>query len=588
MSFPQFIRFIEGVFYQPDPNRVFETYLFNFDIIETSTVPKPDLFKAFQMPIALYRILIQLRAVEPKPRSQATELRQKVLSKKVTSKQEQLFNENKLREIAFAEQLGSELDTLVQKMPIVTQVSCTRTNSVNQLMEPEYEQLFNWDVKIDSQSIFDAILLEAVGDFSCFDLKQIIKILTTSRCMHVWQLTGCLPFNISRRDPDHLLSTLYEDFPACFKVGGVVHEESSLYTVPQPPVRTPTVLTKTTEEAELADAEEIQGQITLDTGNLVVMKSQLEQRAQIELQALLMDGSTIEVTRVEAGASKHELLLSFVLSGENALKALKQLNEKPPDMVAGATVIIPDIPEDSDFLACFRCEQSLSELLLEEVQLDTAEDELQQEEQAEGREIPDPEEEAPAPAPTRRQIDWDTISDDPTTQYQSSEYSSDETEDEYKDLYFHERKQIPGLEPLPGFRESSESTSVFACRAASRSDPADSSVGSVELLRSSRQDTSMIEGSDAEAPTFGRRERPRRQDDTDATEVTDSDSLGRRKTSGVPGLEPLSESQFTESEPRKAAGGTESRKIYVDGQWVEVEVDLERDSTSTHNELPPM
>ena len=88
--------------------------------------------------------------------------------------------------------------------------------------------------------------------------------------MHVWQLTGCLPFNISRRDPDHPLSTLYEDFPACFKVtahcstvqhfmrcvkvGGVVHKESCLSTVPQPPVRTPTVLTTTTEEAELADA----------------------------------------------------------------------------------------------------------------------------------------------------------------------------------------------------------------------------------------------------------------------------------------------------------------------------------------------
>ena len=80
-----------------------------------------------------------------------------------TSKQEQEFNENKLREIAFAEkvfgallvhcgcasdccQLGLELDQLVQKMPIVTQVSCTRTNSVNQLVEADYEQLFNWDV----------------------------------------------------------------------------------------------------------------------------------------------------------------------------------------------------------------------------------------------------------------------------------------------------------------------------------------------------------------------------------------------------------------------------------------------------------
>lgn len=345
------------------------------------------------------------------------------------------------------------------------------------------------------------------------------------------------------------------------------------------------MLTTTTEETELADAYEIQGQITLDTGNLIIMKSQLEQRAQIELQALLMEGSTIEVTGVEAGASKHELLLNFVLSGESALRALKQLTKKPPEMVAGATVIMKDTPEDSGFLACFRCEESLSEMPEEEEQLETAEEEQQQEDQAEG-ETPDPQEEAPAPAPARRQIDWDTISDDPTTQYQSSEYSSDETDDEYKDLYFHERKQVPGLEPLPGFSGSSESGSAFACRAASRSDPADSSIGSVELLRSSQQDTSMIEGSDAEAPTFGRRERTRRQDDTDASEVTDPDSiLEHRRSPPAPGLEPLTEST---SEPHNAAGKTENRKIYIDGQWVEVEVDLERDSASTHNDVPPI
>lgn len=86
------------------------------------------------------------------------------------------------------------------------------------------------------------------------------------------------------------------------KVGGVVHKESCLSTVPQPPVRTPTVLTTTTEETELADAVgvcellqqltgvvqyEIQGQITLDTGNLIIMKSQLEQVAYTELLLLL-------------------------------------------------------------------------------------------------------------------------------------------------------------------------------------------------------------------------------------------------------------------------------------------------------------
>ena len=43
---------------------------------------------------------------------------------------------------------------------------------------------------------------------------------------------------------------------------------------------------------------------------------------------------------MEAGASKHELLLNFVLSGESALRALKQLTKKPPELVAGATVII--------------------------------------------------------------------------------------------------------------------------------------------------------------------------------------------------------------------------------------------------------
>lgn len=96
----------------------------------------------------------------------------------------------------------------------------------------------------------------------------------------------------------------------------------------------------------------------------------------------------------------------------------------------------------------------------------------------------------------------------------------------------------------------------------------------------------MIEGSDAEAPTFGRRERTRRQDDTDASEVTDPDSiLEHRRSPPAPGLEPLTEST---SEPHNAAGKTENRKIYIDGQWVEVEVDLERDSASTHNDVPPI
>eukprot|EP00656_Telonema_subtile_P049985 TRINITY_DN6356_c0_g1_i8.p1 TRINITY_DN6356_c0_g1~~TRINITY_DN6356_c0_g1_i8.p1 ORF type:complete len:388 (-),score=108.22 TRINITY_DN6356_c0_g1_i8:1204-2367(-) len=192
MNFPDFVHLIERLLYARNSTQAVQSFLQCFNIADFNAVPRAELYRAFTLPLTLYRILIHLRAMD---RDQLGAHRTALDQKIDQSAEDQEYRKARTEELKGAEERIELWESFSRFLGLQTVANCSETVGIEQLVG-EGNPLFNWRVKIDAQEMFERLTSESSGNLTQLDTREIRRLFQNPRTQHIWDLTGCWPMQL--------------------------------------------------------------------------------------------------------------------------------------------------------------------------------------------------------------------------------------------------------------------------------------------------------------------------------------------------------------------------------------------------------
>eukprot|EP00656_Telonema_subtile_P049991 TRINITY_DN6356_c0_g2_i8.p1 TRINITY_DN6356_c0_g2~~TRINITY_DN6356_c0_g2_i8.p1 ORF type:complete len:573 (+),score=178.45 TRINITY_DN6356_c0_g2_i8:174-1892(+) len=215
MNFPDFVHLIERLLYARNSTQAVQSFLQCFNIADFNAVPRAELYRAFTLPLTLYRILIHLRAMD---RDQLGAHRTALDQKIDQSAEDQEYRKARTEELKGAEERIELWESFSRFLGLQTVANCSETVGIEQLVG-EGNPLFNWRVKIDAQEMFERLTSESSGNLTQLDTREIRRLFQNPRTQHIWDLTGCWPMQLPQLNNHSPSETggSYRNFVNCFK-----------------------------------------------------------------------------------------------------------------------------------------------------------------------------------------------------------------------------------------------------------------------------------------------------------------------------------------------------------------------------------